>query len=117
MGNEEEKEGLNMARSKADYLIEERGNASRIRELEITMASALNKILSGNGNLIQIVTGKDRGEDAWHCVLVVKNLIKNFHESMNDNDIPVDAYGRILRSGWGAKPPQEVLDELAAEYM
>jgi hypothetical protein len=36
---------------------------------------------------------------------------------MNDNDIPVDAYGRILRSGWGAKPPQEVLDELAAEYM
>jgi hypothetical protein len=50
-------------------------------------------------------------------VLVTKNLVKNFHESMNDNDIPVDAYGRIIRSGWGTAPSEEVLKELAAEYM
>lgn len=81
------------------------------------MASALNKILSKSGNLIHIVTAEDRGVEAWYCVLVNKNSVKEFSESMNDNNIPVDAYGRILKSGWGDTPPEEVLQELQNEYM
>lgn len=81
------------------------------------MASALNKILSNSGNLIHIVTAKDLGEDAWYCVLLNKSQVKDYYESMNDNSVPVNAFGKILQSGWGKYPPQEVLDELAKEYI
>lgn len=81
------------------------------------MASAINRILSSNGSLVQVVTGFDRGESAWHCVLVNKSQFKDFQESMNDNNASVDEYARVLCSGWGDFPPETVLKELQDQYM
>jgi len=82
------------------------------------MAATFKKILSGSGKLIQIVTGTDGGRAAWHCVLVEKAELKNFMETVDGtSSVNVETFGRILESGWGDTPPQDVLDRLADEYM
>lgn len=81
------------------------------------MTSVLKKILSDNGNLVQIVTGKDHGEHAWHCVLVKKQYLDIFNQTLTDDTIPLNTYGQILKSGWGEMPPEDILEELAEEYI
>ena len=54
---------------------------------------------------MRIVTGKDKGRQAWHVVIVVDSKlekIKAAHGQINAAD-----YGHIIFSGWGEELPEE----------
>ena len=60
---------------------------------------------------MHIVTGKDRGQRAWHVILLVNDpeTIRIFKEkTQNAEPIDVTDFGLQLKSGWGQDPPQDV---------
>ncbi len=67
-------------------------------------------------DLVYLVHGKDRGRDAWHYVLVEKNKLSMFLKQIETGSIDVALYGEVLRSGWGANPPPEIVKEIEEEF-
>ena len=57
---------------------------------------------------IYLVRGKDRGEPAWHYVLVKKALLPLFLRRANGGRLDVADFGRVLESGWGKDPPEDI---------
>jgi len=59
---------------------------------------------------IYTVRGKDR--QAWHIVLLIDDAenIRIFHEKVKEGLVDVADYEKVIKSGWGQDPPQEVED-------
>ena len=68
--------------------------------------------------LLYIVRGTDKGKPAWYCLLVDKMKHPLFAAYMKTKPdiIHLDEYGKVLYSGWGDNPPQDIIDELRATY-
>ena len=63
------------------------------------------------------VNGTDRGRQAWYIALLVDDpeTIRIFKEKTQGENagtqtITVSDYGKVIKSGWGRDPPQEVKD-------
>ena len=67
-----------------------------------------------NNTRIYKVRGKDRGRPAWHIVLLIDDpeTIRIFKEEVEQGHVDVEDFGKVLKSGWGRDPPQEVEDWL-----
>ena len=69
---------------------------------------------------IFLVRGKDRGQPAWHYVLLVddEETIRIFKEKTagGSESIDVANYGQVLKSGWGKDPPNDVRDAIVGKY-
>ena len=57
---------------------------------------------------IYLVRGKDRGKQAWHYVLVKKALLPLFLRRTKGGSLDVADFGRVLKSGWGKDPPEDI---------
>ena len=70
------------------------------------------------GERIHLVRGKGHGRAAWHYVLLDDDPEKTreYHQAVASGDINVADYGKLLKSGWGRDPPQEVKDEIYRPY-
>ena len=70
------------------------------------------------GERIQLVRGKDHGRAAWHYVLFNDDPEKTreFYQAVASGHFDVAGYGKLLKSGWGRDPPQEVVDEINRPY-
>ncbi|WP_253300188.1 hypothetical protein [Wolbachia endosymbiont of Chironomus riparius] len=67
-------------------------------------------------DLVYLVRGKDRGNAAWHYVLVDKDKKEMFLAKSKTGAMDVADYGEILHSGWGENPPQEIVDKINEEF-
>lgn len=67
-------------------------------------------------DLIYLVKGVDDGKKAWYYVLVDKPKLSNFLKALNDDNIHLENYGKILYSAYGDEPPSEITDKLKKEY-
>ena len=67
---------------------------------------------------VYLVRGKDRGKPAWHYVLLVddEDTIDLFKEKIASGTVDVANYGQLLESGWGADPPNEVVDKIQKRF-
>ena len=67
---------------------------------------------------VPIVRGKDRGRPAWYYVLLVddEDTITAFHKKMKEGSLDVANYGKIIKSGWGQDPPNEVYEQMQRTY-
>ena len=65
-----------------------------------------------------LVRGKDRGKPAWHYVLLVddEDTINLFKKTVASGTVDVADYGQVLESGWGADPPNEVVDKIDKRF-
>lgn len=63
-----------------------------------------------------IIRGTSRGRRAWHMVLVPYDKIALTNSLDGTTTMDCNKLGRIIKSGWGEDPPQEILDELAKLY-
>lgn len=66
------------------------------------------------------VTGTDQGRPAWHYVLVDEDKLEEYYALFHDGASPrvdVAKYGKVLESGWGEQPPEDVVDKFGAYYM
>ena len=59
-------------------------------------------------SLIYVVRGKDKGRPAWHYVLVDEGRENAFKEKVASGTVDVAVYGKVIKSGWGRDPPDDV---------
>ena len=71
------------------------------------------------GRRVYLVRGKDRGRPAWHYVLVVddEDTMRKFLEKVSSGQVDVADYGRVLHSGWGEYPPNDIRERIEEEYL
>jgi hypothetical protein len=68
------------------------------------------------GNNMFLVRGNDStGRAAWYFVLVDSAKKTAFRKAFT-GQVELNAYGRIIASGYGADPPTGVRDRMKAEY-
>ena len=68
------------------------------------------------GNLVYLVRGKDKGKAAWHYVLVDKVKLPVFLKKTQGGSLDVADYGKVLYSGWGQDPPDEIRQKIQDEF-
>lgn len=78
--------------------------------------SFLEKIKSSRSELLYLVRGKDKGRECWHYILVDKQKLPMFKVKVKTDFIDLDEYGQVLHSGWGKNPPDELAEQVKAEY-
>ena len=59
-------------------------------------------------SLIYLVRGTDRGRPAWYYVLLDEGKENAFNEQMSADKINLCAFGKVLKSGFGKDPPDDV---------
>ena len=90
-----------------------------VRRLLVDNADVNIKYEENASERIYLVRGKDTGKQAWHYVLVKKALLPLFLRRTNGGKVDVSDFGRILKSGWGKDPPEEVrknINEMGATF-
>ena len=68
------------------------------------------------GDRVYCVRGKDRGDPAWHYVLVDEDKEQAFRDKLKSGTIDVADYSKVLYSGWGKDPPQNIIDKIDDHY-
>ena len=65
-----------------------------------------------------LVRGKERDRPCWHYVLLVddQETIDKFQENENSGNVDASNYGKVLESGWGEEPSNEVKDRNESKY-
>ena len=61
------------------------------------------------GSRVFTVRGKDKGRQAWHIVLVEKDLLERFRETVSSGTVDVAKFGYVIKSGWGKDPPDDII--------
>ena len=68
------------------------------------------------GHLVYLVRGKDRGKAAWHYVLVDEEKVEQFKEQVKMGTVDVADFGKVLHSGLGEDPPQNIRDDINKRF-
>ncbi len=63
-----------------------------------------------------LIRGKDNGKPAWHYVLVSPEKIQQLKKQKSGTNIDVTDFGKIIKSGWGEDPSDEIVKEIEEEY-
>ncbi len=75
------------------------------------------RIIRERGNLLYLVTGNDSsGQPAYYYILVDKPKLQPFLAAFTKDDLELTDYGRIIQSGYGEHPPQDVEAEIKKKY-
>lgn len=78
--------------------------------------SHVKNINSSLSDLVYLTRGKDNGINAWHYVAIDKLKLPIFQQDSKNGDVDIIKYGKIIRSGWGKSPPEEVTNEIKKNY-
>ncbi|MDF1812837.1 MAG: hypothetical protein P1V20_11505 [Verrucomicrobiales bacterium] len=76
----------------------------------------MDKVQSSRGNQVYLVRGKDRGEAAWHYVLVDKVKEPVFRQAVKNGTVDCSKFGEIIESGWGEEPPAGIRERIEKKY-
>ena len=75
-----------------------------------------NCIYRSSHKLVYLVRGKDRDRDSWHYVLVDKIKLTAFLAAVQSGTIDVAKFGKVLYSGWGKNPPEDIVRKVEEEF-
>ena len=64
--------------------------------------------MKGRPSFVYLVHGKDKGRPAWYYVLVDKEKENAFKEQLSAPIIDLCTFGKIIKSGFGEYPPDDV---------
>jgi hypothetical protein len=78
--------------------------------------SYLAKLASSRTDLVYWVTGKEQGRDCWYYVLVDKPKLELFKAKLKSSYIQLYDYGKIIYSGWGKEPPEEIKRKIEEQF-
>lgn len=75
------------------------------------------KVTSSQNELVYLVRGKDKGEAAWHYILIKnKATLPLFLKAIDTDSVDIATFGKILHSGWGENPPEEVVEDIKKRF-
>lgn len=78
--------------------------------------SFLEKLQNSQGELVYLVRGKNKGREVWHYILVDKAKLPIFSAKVKSGALDIAEYGKILYSGYGKNPPQDIIDAIKKQY-
>jgi hypothetical protein len=85
-----------------------------------TKSQGFEKVVKKKRNPLEgkvfLVRGKDNGRAAWHYVLVSKEREIELKKQRAGTNIDVADYGKIIKSGWGEEPSDEIKKQIEEEY-
>jgi hypothetical protein len=83
---------------------------------ERPVRSYADRVRRERGNNVFLVRGNDStGRAAWYFVLVDPAKKAAFRKAFT-GQLQLNAYGRILASGYGTDPPADVRERMKTEY-
>jgi len=65
-------------------------------------------------DFVHLVTGTDKGRDAWYYVLLHSSCKEQFNSSFKGDRINLAEQGIVVYSGWGNKPPDKIKEKMQA---
>ena len=67
---------------------------------------------------LRLVRGEDNGRPAWHYVLLVDDdeIIEMFQKEEKTGTINLADFGKVIKSGWGQDPPDDVKEWIQKKY-
>ena len=68
--------------------------------------------MKGRASLVYQVHGKDKGRLAWYYMLVDEEKENAFKEQLSASSIDLTTFGKIIESGYGEYPPDDVKNAL-----
>ncbi|XP_023933241.1 serine/threonine-protein phosphatase 6 regulatory ankyrin repeat subunit B [Lingula anatina] len=74
------------------------------------------RTLLNEGVRVYLVRGKDKNKPAWHYVLVKRRLHSTFLLKTQGASLDVSKYGRVLVSGRGEGPPEDIKTKINEEH-
>jgi hypothetical protein len=74
------------------------------------------KVQSSRNELIWRVTGKDKGRDCWYYIQLEKSKLEMFKAKLKTDSFELTDYGKILYSGWGAEPPENIKQKIQEQF-
>lgn len=73
-------------------------------------------VKSKGGARVFLVHGEEDGRAAWYFVHVDKVKVAIFEAMMKDGDYSLGKVGKILHSGWGDSPPDDIRVKIQQQY-
>ncbi len=83
------------------------------------MSSFLETVKASQSDLVYLVksTEKPSGKEAWWYVQVEsKQKLPIFLHKVKTTGLRLTDYGKILYSGWGAEPPEDIKKKIEDEF-
>lgn len=79
--------------------------------------SILTKIIASRSNLIYLITAKDYTQrPAYYYLLVDKEKQEALDEVLKSGSLELTDFGRIIASGYGTEPSEEIKRKLKEVY-
>ena len=75
-----------------------------------------NQIYCRSHKLVYLVRGKDQSRNPWHYVLIDKSKETAFKHAIQSGTKEVAKYGKVLYSGWGKNPPEDIVHTVEKEF-
>jgi hypothetical protein len=74
------------------------------------------RLNTARGEHVYLVRLKNTQGSFWHYLLVDKLKLPLFLRVATRDEIDVAEYGKILYSGWGDAPPENITEKINKEY-
>jgi len=71
----------------------------------------------GRDDLIYNLLGNDRGRKTWYFVLIERANLRNFLRDMKNDSTNLELYGKIIESGYGETPPEDIVKSIKKKYL
>jgi len=78
--------------------------------------SFASKITASRHAVFMVLTQFSGDQSAWYFVRVQPGKTSAFRKAVASGPTNLKEYGEILKSGWGKKPPQKVINEMKEVY-
>lgn len=79
--------------------------------------SFVGKIVSQKDDLIWRVDGPDEvGRPFWYYIMLNPVKLESFKRKIGNEELDLNDFGKILKSGYGTEPPPETKEQMHREF-
>ena len=83
------------------------------------MSTFTSLVKASRSDLVYLVTAKEKptNMDAWYYVQIEsKSKVPIFLEKVKKTGLNLTEYGKVLYSGWGTEPPEDIKAKIKEEF-
>lgn len=79
-------------------------------------ATYMQKVLQERGGEIRFIRAEENGGQCWFYLRLTPEKLKDYETALQQGDMNIRDYGKILESDWGDYPPEDVVRFMKDEY-
>ena len=82
----------------------------------MAMSSFVDKIMAKEGGVIRLITAQEQGRACWYYLRLSPQTYKDYQRQLKTDKIDVVDFGEIIESGWGERPPEDVIVRMKRDF-